>query len=119
MENDKEDVEWVFSELLPKMSKTDCEYVVFIMSEAENVEDEMDIWTKVFGKYFAVIKVNSYEKAVSKINDRILVNVKYAIRPVKRNELLEKVIENNIIIASRAEPGNYKYEYYIQKTFCL
>lgn len=111
-EDDKEDVKWGFSELLPNIAKTDCEYVVFIMPEIENIKDEMDMWTKEFGKYFAVVKVNSYEQAVSKINDRILVNVKYAIRPGKRDEFLEKVIENDIITASRAEPGNYKYEYY-------
>jgi len=111
-EDDKEDVEWGVSELLPNMSKTDCEYVIFIMPETVNIEDEMDMWTKEFGKYFAVVKVNSYEQAVSNIHNRILINVKYAIRPGKRDEFLEKLIENEIITASRAEPGNYKYEYY-------
>lgn len=111
-EDDKEDVEWGFSELLPNMSKTDCKYVVFIMSEAENIEDEMDMWTREFGKYFAVAKVNSYEQAISKINNKILVNVKYAIKAGKRDEFLEKAIKNDIITASRTEPGNYKYEYY-------
>lgn len=111
-EDDKEDVEWGFSELLPNMSKTDCEYVIFIMPETENLEDEMDMWTKEFGKYFAVVKANSYEQAISKIHNRIIVNVKYVIKPGKRDEFLEKVIENGIIEASRAEPGNYKYGYY-------
>lgn len=51
-------------------------------------------------------------QAVSKIHNRILVNVKYTIRPGKRDKFLEKVIENGIITASKAELGNYKYEYY-------
>lgn len=111
-EDDKEDVEWGFSELLPHMSKTGCEYVVFIMQGTENIDGEMDMWTKEFGKYFAVIKVNSYEQAVSKIHNRILVNVKHTVKQGKRDEFLQKVIENGIVTASKAEPGNYKYEYY-------
>lgn len=111
-EDDKEDVEWGFSELLPNISKTDCEYVAFIMPETEDIQDEMDMWTKEFGKYFAVVKAKSFEQALSKINDRILVNVKYTVIPGKRDEFLEKVVENDIITASRAEPGNYKYECY-------
>ena len=44
--------------------------------------------------------------------NRILVNVNYQIKPGKRDEFLEKVIQNDIIAASRAEPGNDKYEYF-------
>lgn len=44
--------------------------------------------------------------------NRILVNVKYQIKPGKRDEFLEKVIQNDIVAASRAEPGNDKYEYF-------
>lgn len=67
-EDDKEDVEWGFSVLIPNMSKTDCKYVIFIMPETADLQDEMDMWTREFGKYFTVAKVNSYDQAVSKIN---------------------------------------------------
>ena len=112
-EDDKEDVEWGFTELLPNMAKTDCKYVAFIMQKAADIEDEMDMWTRGFGKYFAIVKAENYEQAISKINTRILVNVRYAIKPGKRDEFLEKVIEQEIIRDSRAEPGNFKYEYYM------
>jgi quinol monooxygenase YgiN len=111
-EDDKEDVKWGFSELLPSMAKTDCKYVIFIMQKADDIQGEMDMWTKEFGKYFAVVKVNSFEQAVSKIHNRILVNVRYTFKLAKRDEFLEKVNEQEIIINSKAEPGNYQYEYY-------
>jgi hypothetical protein len=62
-EDEKADVEWAFSELLPAMSKTDCKKVVFIMNEANEIEEEMDMWTREFRKYFSVKKVASYEAA--------------------------------------------------------
>lgn len=57
-------MEWGFSVLLPAMSKTDCKNVVFIMEEINEIEEEMDMWTKEFMKYFIVKKVKSYEEAV-------------------------------------------------------
>ena len=63
-EDDKADVEWGFSFLLPEMTKTVCKYVVFIMNEVNDIEEEMDIWTKEFMKYFTVKKVECYEDAV-------------------------------------------------------
>lgn len=111
-EDDQADIEWGFSELLPNMSKTDCEYVIFIMPETENIDEEMDMWSIEFGKYFAVAKVNNYDSAIRAIHNQILVNVKYIIMPGKREEFLKKLIQNGIVDASRAEPGNYKYEYY-------
>jgi hypothetical protein len=71
-EDDKEDVKWGFSELLPNMAKTGCKYAVFIIQKAPQIEDEMDMWTKEFGKYFIVFKVESYEQAISKINNHFL-----------------------------------------------
>ena len=112
-EDDPEDVKWGFSELLPNMAKTDCRYVVFIMQKITVIENEMDMWTKEFGKYFAVLKVESYEQAIRKMNNRILLNVRYTIKPGKRDEFLEKVKEQGIIRESRTEPGNYQYAYYI------
>lgn len=111
-EDVKEDVKWGISCLLPNMAKTDCKYVIFIMQKTDDIQAEMDMWTKEFGKYFAIAKVNSFEQALSKIHNRILINVKYAIKPGKRDEFLKKVNEQGIIISSRAEPGNYQYEYY-------
>jgi hypothetical protein len=63
-EDEKEDTEWGFSILLPAMSNTDCKKVVFIMNEINEIEEEMDMWTKEFMKYFTVKKVKCYEDAV-------------------------------------------------------
>jgi len=66
-EDEKDDIEWGFSVLLPAMSSTDCKNVVFIMNEVNEIEEEMDMWTKEFMKYFTVKKVTSYEEAVNQI----------------------------------------------------
>ena len=109
-EDDERDVEWGFSWLLPQMSKTTCRVVCFIMDKVNEIEDEMDMWTKEFGKYFAVIKATSYEEATFKIHNMILVNVKYYTKNNKRMEFIEKLRGENIILESKQEPGNFCYE---------
>jgi hypothetical protein len=64
-EDEKEDVEWGVKVLLPAISKTTCKVVVFIMEVVNDIEEEMDMWTKEFMRYFKVVKVDSYTKAVS------------------------------------------------------
>jgi len=64
-EDEKADVEWGFSILLPFMSESDCKICVFIMNEVCEIEGEMDMWTKEFMKYFEVKKVTSYSNAVA------------------------------------------------------
>lgn len=66
-EDEKADVEWGFSVLLPAMSKTTCKTVVFIMDVVNDIEEEMDMWTLEFRKYFQVYKVESFEEAVTVI----------------------------------------------------
>ena len=63
-EDEKEDVEWGFSSLIPEMSKTGCKRVWFIMTQVNETEigEEMDMWTAEFLKYFAVSKVDSPDK---------------------------------------------------------
>nr|WP_294484105.1 hypothetical protein [uncultured Ruminococcus sp.] len=63
-EDEKEDVEWGFTFLLPEMAKTGCKNVWFIMNEVNENEigEEMDMWGTEFGKYFTVRKVDSPEK---------------------------------------------------------
>lgn len=68
-EDAKEDVEWGFKELLPNMAKTDCSYVAFILQKAPEIEEEMDMWTKEFSKYFTVTKSESYEQAIQSISN--------------------------------------------------
>lgn len=63
-EDEKEDVEWGVSVLLPSMSNTDCKNVVFIMNEVNKIEEEIDMWTQELMKYFTVKKVECYEDAV-------------------------------------------------------
>ncbi len=68
-EDDKDDVEWGFSTYLPSMAETDCKVVVFIMNEVNEIEEEMDMWTKEFMKYFVVKRVTSYKEAVKFIKE--------------------------------------------------
>lgn len=63
-EDEKEDVEWGFQVLLPDMAKSDCQKCIFILNEVPTIEDEIDLWTAEFKKYFDVYKVQSYEEAV-------------------------------------------------------
>jgi len=60
-------VELEFSVLLPSMSSTDCKIVVFIMNEVNEIEEEMNMWTKEFMKYFTVKKVTRYAESVNYI----------------------------------------------------
>lgn len=64
-EDDKSDVEWGFNVLLPRMAKTDCHYVVFILNAINQIDSEMNMWTKEFSKYFIIKQVESYEAAVN------------------------------------------------------
>ncbi len=68
-EDDKEDVAWGFSVLLPTMAQSDCKLCVFIMNKASDIDDEIDLWTKEFKKYFAVKKVRSYEEAIKQVRE--------------------------------------------------
>ena len=63
-EDHKDDVEWGFKVYLPLMAESTCKKVFFIMNEVNDIEEEMDMWTKEFSKYFTVKKVLSYEDAV-------------------------------------------------------
>ena len=53
--------------MLPAISSTNCKIVIFIMNEVNEIEEEMDMWTKEFMKYFTVKKVTSYAEAVKQI----------------------------------------------------
>ena len=112
-EDDKEDLEWGFTVLLPGMAHTTCKMICFIMNEVNEIEEEMDLWTKEFGKYFAVVKATDYTNALEKMNRLFMVNVRYHIHKDKRNEFYSKVKEQFIIQASKEEPGNYQYDYYL------
>ncbi len=67
-EDDKEDVKWVFDEFIPKMSQTGCKKVVFITSLVNDIEGEIDMFTKAFMKYFEVKNVNSLDEAIAEVN---------------------------------------------------
>lgn len=69
-EDERDDVKWGFSVLLPAMSKTDCKIVVFIVNEVNDLISEMDMWTKEFKKYFIVKQVTNYEAAVKFISEQ-------------------------------------------------
>jgi quinol monooxygenase YgiN len=114
-EDEKSDVEWGISVLLPSMSETKCKMVCFIMNEVNDIEEEMDMWTREFGKHFAVTKVSSYENALEKMKRLLMVNVRYHISKGKRDEFYNEVKEQKIIRRSKEEAGNYKYDFYLPK----
>ena len=122
-EDDKRDVEWGFEYLLPQMSETSCQFVSFIMCQENSIEAEMDMWTLEFGKYFAVTRADSYEKALSTMREAIYVNVKYVLKDGTRKEFLEQLAADNIIQNSKSEPGNISYEVSLpldsENTICL
>ena len=43
----------------------------------------------------------------------IVLNVTYRCKPDMREEFLEAILKEGIDEASRREPGNFKYDYYI------
>jgi quinol monooxygenase YgiN len=110
-EDDKADVEWAFTELIPQMAKTSCRFVCFIMNKVNDIEEEMDLWTKEFGKHFAVIRVTDYNDAIARMKKLLMMNVRYHVFPGKRMEFLNRVRELDIIKKSQAEQGNCLYEY--------
>lgn len=55
-EDDKRDVEWGFTSFLPELPKAGCKIVYFIMQQVNDIEGEMDMWTKEFSKYVKVIR---------------------------------------------------------------
>lgn len=64
-EDEKADVEWGFSWLLPEMAKTACKTVTVVMNEVhDDIEEEMDMWTAEFSKYFKVVKTDNFEKTM-------------------------------------------------------
>lgn len=67
-EDAKEDVEWGFNVLLPTMAQSDCKFCIFIMNEVSDIDDEIDLWTKEFMKYFTVKKVLTYAEAIEIIH---------------------------------------------------
>lgn len=112
-EDDKRDVEWGFSYLLPEMSRTDCRFVAFIMNEVNELEigEEMDMWTIEFGKYFAVTKSESYERALASTKHFLQMNVKYYVKHGKCKAFYHKIVAEKIDKLSAQEPGNIRYEY--------
>ncbi len=113
-EDDERDVEWGFQYLLPQMSGTSCRFVSFILNENNNsIEDEMNMWTMEFGKYFGVTIATCYQDAIKSLHHFLLADVTYTIKEGKREEFLLEMKESDIIDASRKEPGNVCYQVYI------
>lgn len=109
-EDDKRDVAWGFETLLPQMAQTTCKFVTFIMDGTENIDDEMDMWTLEFGKYFAVTRAKDYDSALTSQSNYIFANVTYKVPAGKRSEFLQDLMEIRAAEESRKEPGNIKYD---------
>ena len=102
-EDEEEDVEWGFTIFIPELSKTKCKNIVFIMEMANEIEDEMDMWTKEFKKYFEVLRVTSYDEALLELKEvmedkeMLLMHVTYTIIEGKRDEFYKRLMEEKIV----------------------
>ena len=67
-EDVKEDVEWGFSYFLPELKKTGCIIWGFILPTVSDIEGEIDLWTKEIEKNFRVIRAESYEEILKKVD---------------------------------------------------
>lgn len=67
-EDVKEDVEWGFDFFLPEIKKTGCKIWGFILPAKSGIEGEIDLWTKEIEKNFLVIRAESYDEIIRKIN---------------------------------------------------
>lgn len=63
-EDDPADIHWGFNTFLPALSQTSCKEVYFIMDAVSAIEEEMDLWTLEFKKYFAVSRICAYSEAL-------------------------------------------------------
>lgn len=122
-EDDKHDVNWGFTVLLPAMAKTTCRFVCFIMNKINDIAEEMDMWTVEFGKYFAVTRAADYNHAILTMKKCIYANVRYEITEGKREEFLKQLEKIGMAENSRREPGNISYEVLLpiesQNAVCL
>lgn len=114
-EEEKEDIEWEVSEFIPKMSQTDCKYVIFIESKEKEIKNLVKKWRKEFENYFTVLKTLSIQDAFQELNKRrkmVTLNIIFVMKANLRKEFYKKLVEEGIIEKTRQESGNIKYEYY-------
>lgn len=64
-EDEKEDVEWAFEYFIPSLAKTSCKVLIFIMGTGNSLDNEIDMFTKEFMKYFRVERCHSMEEAAT------------------------------------------------------
>lgn len=64
-EDEKEDVEWAFEYFIPSLAETNCRILVFIMGAGNSLNQEIDMFTKEFMKYFRVERCHSLEEAIA------------------------------------------------------
>ncbi|MDO5601481.1 MAG: hypothetical protein Q4G07_01805 [Oscillospiraceae bacterium] len=62
-EDAPEDVSWAFSQWMPQLAETGCRRFLFIKPPSDELETELDLWTKELLKYFTVSHVFSLEEA--------------------------------------------------------
>lgn len=53
--------------MLPDMALWGCKTCIFLVNEISHIEEEIDLWTAEFMKYFKVKKVFSYVEALEHI----------------------------------------------------
>lgn len=99
-EDEKEDVDWGFTVLLPDMSKSSCQNCIFILDQIPAIEDEIDLWTTEFKKYFNVHKVQSYDEAV------IVLSTKYP--------LLDECLQKQPATVKEFQPAWQAYKYLLR-----
>lgn len=65
-EDEKEDVEWVFREFIPKLPEVGTQKVIFLTHVVNEIEGEIDMFTAEFMKYVQVEHSTSLADALSK-----------------------------------------------------
>ena len=68
-EDSPEDVAWGFHYFLPELRKTGCRIWGFILPDASEIEDEIDLWTDEIKKNFTVIRAASYDEIIRKAGE--------------------------------------------------
>jgi hypothetical protein len=61
-ENEAEDTEWLFKEWLPKVSKTNCKKIFFIIDKDNNLKEELEGQSVELKKIFEVFYCFEFEE---------------------------------------------------------
>lgn len=90
-EDDKEDVEWGFTYLLPAIGKSGCKKAGFIMNEVCDIQDEMNMWFVEFQKYVTLYQDTDYEALVLKMKNTKQIKQKKSLKQKSKFHFLKVI----------------------------